>query len=129
MNAVEITALCRFVRAACPSQPWDEHTAEAWEIIIPPDYALEECQAAVVTIVRRGERFIDPGIIIAEVRRVRADAADREHTRIVLDPDAYRAEVEAADAAFLAKLAARAGRAPLALIKPVPPADYEDGGR
>ena len=125
MTAAEVVLLCRFVRAACPGQPWDEYTAEAWEILLPRDFTLEECRAAVVAIVRRGDRWVDPGVVIAEVRRVRADAAERERTRIALDADAYRADIAARDAAFMRKLAARTGRAQ---PKAIPPPDYGEGG-
>lgn len=121
MTSTEVALLCRLVRAAAPGQPWDEHTAEAWELIVPPDYSLDECRAAVITIVRRGERFIDPGAVIAEVKRVRADAAERERIHVLLDPARYRAQVEAADAECVAKIAERTGGARL---RAIPPPDY-----
>jgi len=124
VTSTEVALLCRFVRAACPGQQWDEYTAEAWELILPPDYSLDECRAAIVAIVCQGARFIDLGAVVAEVRRTRAEAAERKRIRVLLDPGAYRAEVEAADAAFLRKLAARTGSAAL---KAVPPPDYGKG--
>jgi hypothetical protein len=129
VTAAEVALLCRFVRAACPSQPWDEYTAEAWEIILPPGYTLDECRDAVVTIVRRGARFIDPGAVITEVRRLRDDAAERGKIAILRDPAAYRAAIEAADAqrrsveAVVREIAIRAGRP--AGLRAVPPPDYD----
>jgi hypothetical protein len=122
MTSTEVALLCRFIRAACPSQAWDEHTAEAWELILPPDYSLDECRAAVITVVRRGSAFIDPAAVIAEVKRVHADDAERERTAMLLDPGRYRADVAAADAAFARKLAGRTGGASL---KAIPPPDYD----
>ena len=98
-----------------------EHTPDVWCDILPAGFTLAECRAAVGIIIRRGERSVDLGGIIAEVRRVRADAAERERTRVLLDPDACRAKVEADDAAFMRKLAAHTG----AQLKAIPPADHE----
>ena len=116
--------LCAYVEAACPSQQMAELTPDVWRDILPASFTLDECRAAVGVIIRRGERWVDIGGIIAEVRRIRADEAERDHARIVLDPEAYRADIEAKDAAFLRKLAARAGHAQL---KAIPPPDYEQG--
>jgi hypothetical protein len=116
--------LCAYVEAACPSQQMTDFTPDVWHDILPADYTLAECRAAVGAVIRRGERWADLGQIIAEVRRARAAEAEREHLRVLLDPYAYRAEIEAADAAFMRKLAARTGGARL---KAIPPADYEQG--
>lgn len=115
MVSTEIATLCRFVRAVCPGQPWDEFTTEAWELILPRDYAYEECRQAVIEIKRRRARnadprqrvpFIDPEDVMAEVRRARADQADRERIRVLRDPARYRAEVDAADATLAARIEA-----------------------
>jgi hypothetical protein len=124
VNLKEATLLAAYVEAACPSQQIGEFTPEAWADILPADYSLGECRDAVRAIVRRGSRFVDLGEIIAEVRRARADAAERERTRILLDPYAYRDMIAADNAAFLRKLAARTGGAQL---KAIPPPDYDDG--
>lgn len=122
MTREDAVKLCAYVGAACPSQQMTEFTPDVWRDILPASFTLAECREAVGVIIRRGERWVDIGGIVAEVRRARADAAEREHTRIVLDPGAYRAEVDAADAAFLRKLAARTGHAQL---KAIPPPDHE----
>jgi hypothetical protein len=123
MTREEAAALCALIQEACPSQQMGEFTPDTWREFIPEGYTLAECRAAAVAIVRRGERYVDVGQVIAEVRRVRADAAERERAAVILDPARYRTEyVEAADRAFLAKLAARTGGAAL---KAIPPPDYE----
>jgi hypothetical protein len=123
MTREEAVQLCALIQEACPSQQMGEFTPDLWREFIPESYTLAECRAAAVAIVRRGERYVDIGQVIAEVRRVRGDAAERERTAILLDAERYRTEyVEAADAAFLAKLAARTGGA---APKAVPPPDYE----
>jgi hypothetical protein len=120
----DVVKLCAYVEAACPSQQMADFTPDVWHEILPASFTLDECRAAVVAVVRRGERWVDLGTILAEVRRVRADAAERERTRVLLDPDAYRADLEAKDAAFLHKLAARTGGSQL---KAIPPPDYGGG--
>jgi hypothetical protein len=120
----DVVKLCAYVEAACPSQQMADFTPDVWHEILPASFTLDECRAAVVAIVRRGERWLDLGTIVAEVRRVRADAAEREHARIVLDPDALRADIDAKDAAFMRKLAERTGGAQL---KAIPPPDYGQG--
>ena len=124
MTREDVVKLCAYVEAACPSQQMADFTPDVWHEILPASFTLDECRAAVVAVVRRGERWVDLGTILAEVRRVRADAAERERTRVLLDPDAYRADLEAKDTAFLRKLAARTGGAQL---KAIPPPDYGGG--
>ena len=123
MNREDAVKLCAYVEAACPSQQMGEFTPDVWCEILPAGYTLSECRAAVVVIIRRGERWVDAGAIVAEVRRARADAAERDRIRVLLDPAAYRAEVDAADEAFMRKLDARAGGRRL---RALPPPDYGD---
>jgi hypothetical protein len=54
--------------------------------------------------------WIMPSDIRTRVKRKQRDIEDRGRIRELLDPGAYRAQVEAADSAFLRKLAARTGR-------------------
>lgn len=122
MTHEETVILTRYVRACCPQQAIDEFTPDAWHDLLG-GYGLAECRAAVATVARR-QPFVAPAEIIAEVRRAQRHAADQRHLRSVLDPGAYRAQIAAADSAFLRKLAERTGR-PLA-IKAPPPA-FRDG--
>ena len=109
MTPVEITKLCRYIRAACPSQAFDEFTADVWAEILPAHYTLPECRAAVVAIKQR-QPYVDVSDIIAEVKRARYAAEDRQSIRKLLDPAAYRAQVEAADARTLALIEAEMHR-------------------
>lgn len=121
MTREDAAQLCAFVQEACPSQQMGEFAPDVWAEVMPVGYTLGECRAAVGVIIRRGERWADPGAIVAEVRRARADAAERERIHVLLDPAAYRAQVAATDAAFLAKLAARTGGRQL---RALPAPDY-----
>ena len=82
----DVVKLCAYVEAACPSQQMADFTPDVWHEILPASFTLDECRAAVVAIVRRGERWVDLGRIVAEVGRVRADAAEREHARVATRP-------------------------------------------
>ena len=75
MNPTEVTQLCRLVKALCPSQQFDHFTPDAWEIVLG-DLAYADAKTAVAEIVRQPlepgqSRYIEPGHIIAGVRRIR----------------------------------------------------------
>jgi hypothetical protein len=53
-----------------------------------------------------------PADIRGRVKRALRATEDARRLRELLDPAAYRTEIEAADSAFLRKLAARTGRHP-----------------
>jgi hypothetical protein len=100
MNATASTVLCRFVKAACPQQKFDEYTPDAWhELLADLDFA--DCRTAVVTLGKR-QPFISPSEIRAEVQRVRGarierawldvPAADADPDDVNLWLDAVRAE-------------------------------------
>jgi hypothetical protein len=69
MNAKEAAALCRLAKAACPQQAIDEHTPEAWFMLMG-NVRFEDARDALVAITQR-QPFVAPSEIIAEVRRVR----------------------------------------------------------
>jgi hypothetical protein len=69
MNAKEAAALCRLAKAACPQQAIDEHTPEAWFLLMG-NVRFEDARDALVAITQR-QPFVAPSEIIAEVRRVR----------------------------------------------------------
>jgi hypothetical protein len=100
---------CRYAAALTPAQQWDEFTADVWADVFPADFTLDETRAAIVAVKQR-QPWLDPCDIIAEVRRARRHAEDQQQLRTLLDPDANRAQIEAVDSAFLAKLAARGQR-------------------
>jgi hypothetical protein len=120
MTHEETVILVRYVRACCPQQAMDEFTPDAWHDLLG-GLSLRECREAVAVVARR-QPFVAPAEVIAEVRRAGRHAADQRHLHAVLDPAAHRAQVAAADSAFLRKLAARTGRQAL----PAPPPARED---
>lgn len=97
MNSQEAAVLCRYVRALCPQQKFDEYTPDAWHDVLH-DYLLPEARAAAATLAQR-QAFIAPGEIATEIRRMRAERMAR-HTDPTPkanpdDPEAYRAEIAA----------------------------------
>jgi hypothetical protein len=123
VNDTDLTKLCRYIAALSPAQQWDEYTVDAWADVLPRDYTLDECRAAVIEVKRR-QPWVDPSSIIDQVRRARRPAEEAEHLRTVLDPAAYRAKIEADDAeteAVLDRIAARAGLPRKVRLRTVPP--------
>lgn len=100
--------LTRYVKACCPQQAIDEYTPDAWHDLLG-NLGLADCRAAVAAVAKR-QPFVAPAEIIAEVKRASRAAEDAARTRTLLDPAAYRTQIQAADSAFLRKLAARTGR-------------------
>lgn len=97
MNSQQAAVLCRYVRALCPQQKFDEYTADAWHDVLR-NYLLEEARTAAATLAGR-QPFVAPGEIATEIRRMRADRVGR-HTDPTpqADPDdvhAYKAEIAA----------------------------------
>lgn len=121
MTRADAVKLCAWIEAACPSQRMAELTPDVWCTILPASFTLDEALGAAVAIIRRGERWVDIGAIIAEVRRARGDVTDREHAEQLRAAEAHRAQIEARDAAFLRKVAARTGGVQ---VKAIPPPDY-----
>ena len=76
MSPDETLALCRLVKAVCPSQALDQYTPDAWHLILGHiDYS--DAKAAVARLAALDlepgrSRYIEPGHIIAQVRRIRA---------------------------------------------------------
>lgn len=95
MNSQQAAVLCRYVRALCPQQKFDEYTPDAWHDVLR-NYLLEEARTAAATIANR-QPFVSPGEIATEIRRMHADRLGR-HTDPTpkTDPDdvaAYKAEL------------------------------------
>jgi hypothetical protein len=91
----DVVKLCRLVKSLCPSQVLDQYTPDAWAIVLGHlDY--NDAKQAVGSLaslpLEPGKaRYIEPGHIIAEVRRIQdrrlADAP-------VIDPPAGLSEIE-----------------------------------
>lgn len=76
MNSTEALALLRKVIALCPSQAMDEYTPEAWAEVLD-DIRWEDANQALINIGKADldldkRRYIEPGHIRGEVRRIRA---------------------------------------------------------
>lgn len=81
MNLPEATQLLRAVKAFCPSQQIDTYTFEAWAAALE-DIRYADASEAVLRIARRDmepgqSRYIEPGHIRAEVRRIRQERLDK----------------------------------------------------
>ena len=76
MSPEETVALCRLVKAICPSQALDQYTPDAWALVLRHiDY--NDAKQAVIDIASRPlepgkSRYIEPGHIIGGVRRIRS---------------------------------------------------------
>lgn len=70
MNSKECLLLCRFAKAACPQQAIDEHTPDAWFLLLG-DLRYEDAQEALVNVVKV-KPFVAPAEIRAEVKKIRA---------------------------------------------------------
>lgn len=75
MNRTEVTNLCRTVKALCPSQVFDQFTPDAWALVLGA-YSYDDAQQAIREIAGAPldlgkSRYIEPGHIIAGVRRIR----------------------------------------------------------
>lgn len=69
MNSQEATVLCRYVRALCPQQKFDEFTADAWGDVLA-DYRLDDARQAAARIARR-QPFVAPSEIADEIAKIR----------------------------------------------------------
>lgn len=82
--------------------------AVAWHAVVR-DLPFADAQQAVFDHYTEGTEWIMPAHVRQRVKRKQRDEAERGRIRELLDPDAYRREVQAADDAFLRKLAQRTG--------------------
>ena len=80
MTPDEALKLCRLVKAACPSQALDQYTPDAWHMILAgiayDDAKLAVAHLAGLDLEPGRSRYIEPGHIIAEVKRIRAKRID-----------------------------------------------------
>ena len=76
MMPSEVVKLCRLVKAVCPSQAFDTYTPDAWVTLLG-DRAYDDAVAAVQNLAKLPlepgkARYIEPGHIIGEIRRIHA---------------------------------------------------------
>ncbi len=106
--------------AAYDNRNVDDSALYAWFRVIG-DLPYGACETAVIEHYSNSREWIMPADVRKHVKREQRQLAERGRIRELLDPDAYRREVRAADDAFARKLAERTGgRA----IKAVPEPDY-----
>lgn len=65
----QAVALCRFAKACCPQQQFDEYTPDAWGELLA-DLRFEDCKEALTRVARR-QPFVSPAEIRAEVKKIR----------------------------------------------------------
>lgn len=100
MTPREAVMLCRYVKACCPQQQFDEYTPDAWHDLLG-DLTLNDCREAVRNVAGR-QPFVAPAEIRTEVRRLRGTRLDGFQYVPVEgddDPDVYLAAVRAQRAA------------------------------
>lgn len=69
MSHMQAVLLCRYAKAACPQQAFDEYTPDAWADLLE-DVRFEDAQLALKALVKR-QPFVAPAEIRAEVTRIR----------------------------------------------------------
>lgn len=107
--------------AAYDNRNVDDSALYAWFRAIG-DLPYAECESAVIAHYTDSREWIMPADVRKRVKRAQYAAEDRGRIRELLDPDAYRREVQAADDAFMRKLARRTGNAELK----APPEPYTE---
>lgn len=115
-ETIDLLATC----AAYDRRTIGKTDAVAWHAVVK-DLPFDSAQQAVFDHYSESREFIMPADVRTRVKRKQRDEAEHARIRQVLDPDAYRAEVAAADEAFMRKLAARTGNA---AIKAAPDLKY-----
>jgi hypothetical protein len=71
MTRSEAVLLCRFAKACCPQQAFDELTPDAWFELLR-DLRFEDCKEAIVKVVRQ-KPFVSPSEIRSHISSVRTD--------------------------------------------------------
>lgn len=69
MSHAEAVLLCRYAKAACPQQQFDEFTPDAWSDLLA-DLRFEDCRLGLKAVVQR-QPFVAPAEIRDEVKRIR----------------------------------------------------------
>jgi hypothetical protein len=118
-ETIDLLATC----AAYDRRTVGKTDAIAWHAVVK-DLPFEYAQQAVFAHYSESREFIMPADVRTRVRRRQRDEAEHGRIKQLLDPDAYRREVDQADAAFMRKLAQRTGNAQL---KAAPESYTEEG--
>lgn len=116
MNSQEAAVLCRYVRALCPQQKFDEYTPDAWHDVLN-DLALDDCREAAARVARR-QPFVAPAEITAEVRVIRAERLEGFQYEPVPGDDNPRVYLETLRAQ---RAAVASGHRPAAIEHPALP--------
>lgn len=103
-ETIDLLATC----AAYDRRTIGKTDAVAWHAVVG-DLPFDQAQKAVFAHYSESREWIMPADVRTRVKREQAKAAEHGRIRELLDPAAYRAEVAAADDAFMRKLAARTG--------------------
>lgn len=103
-ETIDLLATC----AAYDRRTIGKTDAVAWHAIVR-DLPFADAQQAVFDHYSESREWIMPADVRTRVKRKQRDEHDRGRIKQLLDPDAYRREVEQADAAFMRKLAQRTG--------------------
>lgn len=75
MTQAEAVMLCRFAKACCPQQAFDEYTPDAWFELLG-DLRFEDCKEAVIDVVK-GQPFVAPSEIRSRIFKVRMRRIER----------------------------------------------------
>lgn len=70
MTPAEAVMLCRFAKAACPQQAFDEYTPDAWFELLR-DLRFADCKEAIVDVVKASP-FVSPSEIRARIAKIRS---------------------------------------------------------
>lgn len=71
MNKAEALTLCRFTKACCPQQTFDDYSPDAWFELLG-DLRFADCKLAVIEVAKT-QPFVAPAEVRAMVRRIRND--------------------------------------------------------
>lgn len=89
MNSEEAMMLCRYAKACCPSQKFDEFTPDAWFDLLG-DIDAREAKAAITAIAKRSP-WVGPSEIRTQVARMQGE---RIKAIASLQPPAYIEAIE-----------------------------------
>lgn len=107
-ETIDLLATC----AAYDRRTIGKTDAVAWHAVVG-DLPFDDAQKAVFAHYSESREWIMPADVRTRVKREQAKAAEHSRIRQLLDPAAYRREVEQADQAFMRKLAQRTGNVQL----------------
>lgn len=74
MTPAEAVMLCRFAKACCPQQQFDEYTPDAWFELLR-DLRFADCKDAIIEVTK-GQPFVSPSEIRRKIVIVRINRLD-----------------------------------------------------